>query len=83
MEYSKVYVEVAAAFTVKGSLRPLWLIWEDGRKFEINRVKFCERAPSHVGAILPVKYTCIVEGSEREIYFEPEKMKWFIERPVP
>ncbi len=82
MDYRKVHVEVAALFPSKGGLRPLYIIWEDGRKFEVNRVKFMERAPSHVGSILPVRYTCVVEGRERELYFEPDQMRWFVEAPI-
>ncbi len=82
MEYRKICVEVAARFEKEGGLRPLWLVWEDGRRFEVERVKFIERAPSHVGAIFPVRYTCIIEGRGRELYFEPEAMRWFVEVPV-
>ncbi len=79
MDYRKVCVEVVARFDREGGMRPMWLIWEDGRKFTVDRVKFIERAPSHVGAVLPVRYTCIIEGRGRELFYEPEEMRWFVE----
>ena len=48
MEYEKVYVEVVAKFPAGGGMRPLYLVWEDGRKYEVDRVKFAERAPARV-----------------------------------
>ena len=79
MEIKRVNVETDVRFGREGGLRPLWLIWEDGRKFEIDRVKRVDRAPSQAGSVLPVRYTCVVEGKEKRLYFEPERMAWFVE----
>ena len=48
----KIYVDVIAEFTKDGKLRPLWLIWEDGRKYEIDRIKSCQRAASRKAGAL-------------------------------
>ena len=45
-EVVKKYVQVVAAFSPEGKLLPLCVVWEDGRKFEIDRVKQCVRAAS-------------------------------------
>ena len=45
-EVVKKYVHVVAAFSPEGKLLPLCVVWEDGRKFEIDRVKQCVRAAS-------------------------------------
>lgn len=42
-EVYKKYVQVDATFTEDGKLLPLCVVWEDGRKFEIDRVKQCVR----------------------------------------
>ena len=34
----KVYVQVKVEFTPEGQMRPRELVWEDGRRFEIDRV---------------------------------------------
>ena len=82
MDYQKVNVEVAVNFLKEGGMRPMWIIWEDGRKFFIDRVKFIERASARVGSVLPVRYTCMVGGREKRLYYEPEDMRWFVETPV-
>ncbi len=79
MAYRKVFVEVTAKFAREGGLRPLFVVYEDGRIFEIERVKAVERAPARVGAALPVRYTCVIRGSEHWLYLEPERSRWFVE----
>lgn len=81
MGYRKVCVEVTAKFSREGGIKPLSLTWEDGRKFEIDRVKAVERASARVGALLPVRFTCLISGKERWLYLEPEAMRWFVEAP--
>ena len=75
-------VEVAVNFLKEGGMRPMWIIWEDGRKFFIDRIKLIERASARVGSVLPVRYLCVVEGREKRLYYEPENMRWFVEAPV-
>lgn len=48
-EVYKKYVQVDATFTEDGKLLPLCVVWEDGRKFEIDRVKQCVRAAKPEG----------------------------------
>ncbi len=79
MGLRKVYVTVTAKFSREGGIRPLSLVWEDGRTFSVDRVKAVERAPARVGALLPVRYTCVILGKERWLYLEPEKERWFVE----
>ncbi len=61
-------------------MRPVCLVWEDGRRFTVDRVKHVQRAPARVNAVLPVRYTCIVEGRERMLYFEEDELRWFVEK---
>lgn len=79
MAYKKVCVEILGRFSAEGGLRPVELVWADGKRYSIERVRFVERAPARVGAVLPVRYTCLLNGREKYLYFEPEKMRWFVE----
>lgn len=79
MQYEKVYVEILARFLRGGGMRPTFVVWEDGKRYAVDRVRFVERAPAHVGSVLPMRYTCIVAGRERRLYFETEEMRWFVE----
>ena len=79
MRLRKVCVEVTAKFSREGGVRPLSLVWEDGRTLSVDKVKAVEHAPARVGALLPVRYTCVILGKERWLYFEPERQRWFVE----
>lgn len=79
MHYEKVYVEIFARFLRDGGMRPASVVWEDGCSYPVDRVRSIERVPAHVGSILPVRYTCIVAGRERRLYYEAEEMRWFVE----
>lgn len=79
MNYRKIPVEVVVKFSAEGGMRPLYLVWQDGRKFYVDRVKYCERAPAHVSAVLPVRYTCMIGGKEKQIFYEQESESWFVE----
>ena len=75
----KIYVETAAEFSADGQLKPLWIIWEDGRKFEIDRVLRVERAASRKAVGIGLRYTVMIRGHEHHLYYE-ENYRWFVER---
>lgn len=80
-EVFKKYVQVAATFTPDGKLLPLWVTWEDGRKFEIDRIKQCVRAASRKAGGVGWRYTCMIRGKEAVLYYE-DNFKWFVEAKV-
>ena len=79
MNKYKVYVTVTAEFTADGILLPRSFIWEDGRCYQIDRVKDKRRAASTKAGGVGERYTCIVEGKEVFLYYE-DNNKWFMER---
>lgn len=74
----KIYVETAAEFSADGQLKPLWIIWEDGRKFEIDRVLRVDRAASQKAGGIGLRYTVMIRGQEHHLYYE-ENYRWFVE----
>ena len=60
-------------------MSPVERKWGDGERYPIDRVRFIERAPARVSAIMPVRYTCLIGGKEKYLYFEPDRMCWFVE----
>ena len=42
----KAYVEVIADFSADGRMKPLRLIWEDGRKYDVDRILRVDRCAS-------------------------------------
>lgn len=74
----KIYVQIVVEFSVDGCLRPLWITWEDGRKFEIDRVLRVERAASRKAGGIGLRYTVTIGGHEHHLYYE-ENYRWFVE----
>jgi hypothetical protein len=82
MRYEKEYVVVYAKFIKEGGVRPLEIVWADGKRYVIDKVKFIERAPSRVGGVGVKRFVVIVEGFEKHLYYEKDGERWFVERKV-
>lgn len=82
MRYEKVYVGVIAKFSAEGGLRPMEIVWKDGERFNIDKVKYIERAPSKVGGILTKRYTVLINGLEKQLFFDERMERWFVERKI-
>ena len=85
----KVYVTVNVDFDEAGQMLPRWLIWEDGLRYDIDRVKaVCSTYAPRAGGNGD-RYTIVVRGQLRYLYFEhsspndPKVGRWFIERRGP
>ena len=83
----KVYVSVDVAFDEDGNMRPAFLTWEDGTKYEIDKVIDCCRAASLKAGGCGDRYTIRVGGKETFLFFEhnPSQYsscvgRWFVER---
>jgi len=79
MKTQKVYVDVIAEFTADGVLLPRQITWEDGRKYEITRIKSKRRAASTRAGGVGEKYVCVVGGRDVSLFYEDNNM-WFMER---
>lgn len=82
MLYEKIYVGVIVKFSNDGGMRPMEIIWVDGQRFTIDRVKFVEKAPSKVGGLLTKRFTVIIGGFEKLLYYEEKQERWFVERKI-
>jgi hypothetical protein len=74
----KIYVDVLAMFHKDGRLIPVSFEWEDGRKYEIDRVLDVTRAASLKAGGTGMRYTCSVRGHETYLFLEEDR--WFMER---
>ncbi len=74
----KVYVDVEVTHRADGTARPNQIRFEDGEKYEIDRVKYiCRAASTKVGGN-GVRYTVMIAGKETYL-FDEENGKWFVE----
>lgn len=76
---NKVYVDVTAEFSKDGDLVPKSFRWEDGQVYEIERIKDVRRAASLKAGGVGMRYTCVIGGQEKHLFYEDNNM-WFIER---
>lgn len=74
-----VYIEVEARFTLLGQVIPLEVIWSDGRRFAVTRVRSVSNASPRGGAVCPVRYDCEIEGNRRRLYYDGDSRRWFVE----
>ena len=73
----KVYVEVTAHFDLEGNMMPLEILWEDGRRFEVDRVLDRRRAASLKAGGVGIRYLCRIRGKETCLFYEGPR--WFVE----
>lgn len=73
----KVYVEVVARFDIEGKLTPLEIVWEDGRRFEVDRVLDVRQAASLKAGGVGLRFLCRIRGRETYVFFEDPR--WFVE----
>ncbi len=73
----KKYVDIQAVFSKEGRILPQYIIWEDGRRFEIDRVRDIRPAASLKAGGAGIRYTCDICGHTRYIFLE--ETRWFVE----
>lgn len=83
----KVYVAVRAEFNEDGIMLPREITWEDGEKFEIDRVLDIRQAPALKAGGQGDRYTIMVKGKQSYLFFERSTNltgnvigRWFVER---
>lgn len=73
----KVFVDVIAEFTKEGELRPISFIWNDGTRYNIDKVYEYKKAASLKAGGHGIRYKCKVMGKDIFLYLEEDR--WFIE----
>lgn len=74
----KRYVAVEARFDEGGGMRPLCVVWEDGRRFSVDRVMEVRRAASLKAGGTGLRYRCLIGGRERYLFLKIRAglLKW-------
>lgn len=75
----KAYVEVLARFTVDGQLLPVSIVWESGKRYEIDRISRIQRMASRKAGGAGICYTCRILNREIRLFYE-ENGLWFVTR---
>ena len=77
MESIKTYVEVLLRVDEEGRNHPLCIMWEDGRKFEIDKICDIRRACAMKTGGTAIRYTIRIK--EKITYLYEDEGKWFVE----
>ena len=83
----KVYVAVKADFREDGIMMPREITWEDGTKFEIDRILDIRQAAAIKAGGQGDRYTVRIKGKQSYLFFERSTNqtgnnigRWFVER---
>ena len=77
----KVYVGVDSYTDESGHMLPRSVHWEDGRRFEIQKVLDERRAASLKAGGNGVRFTCLINGQTTYLFFEGPR--WFVDAVQP
>lgn len=72
----KKYVSVITLIEKNGKLRPLAILWENGVRYEIDRILEVRKTFSQLGGC-GILYSCMIQGKRRNLFYEVDR--WFIE----
>jgi hypothetical protein len=79
-EIKKEYVSILAQIHRDGTIQPLGILLEDGRKYDIDEVKDKCRAASLKAGGCGIRYT--IRIGSRDTYLFDEDGRWFVELHV-
>ena len=65
----KKYVDVLTVMGKNEVLKPVAVLWDNGIKYEIDRVLQIRNKASSVGGC-GLCYECVIQGQKRDLYFE-------------
>ena len=81
MNYKKIYVAIDLLVRTDGSMRPKYMIWENGISYPIDRVLHITPAASLKVGGRGIRYTVLISGKERYLFYEDGR--WFVEAKAP
>lgn len=73
----RAYVRVVVEVSPEGRVRPLEVEWEDGRRFEVDRLLDVRRAAATKAGGQGMRYTVRILG--HETYLFEDEGRWFVE----
>lgn len=83
----KVYVPVDVEFQSDGTMLPRIIVWEDGTRYEIDRVIDIRQAAAMRAGGQGDRYTIMIDGKQSYLFFERSANltgnnigRWFVER---
>ena len=76
MDRIKKYVPVLVHFDQEGKMTPVMIEYDEGQKFEIDKIVDVRRAACQSVGGVGDRYTVRIQGRESYLWFE--KGRWFV-----
>ena len=74
----KTYVDVICKYSKNGNIMPLYIVWNNGQKYSIDKITQIIPAASLYSGGIGLRYTCCIGDQQRYLFLE--EGKWFIEK---
>lgn len=78
----KQYVDVVALMHSDGRVTPQTIVWDDGRRFDVDRVYGCRQAHSLKVGGSGMRYEVRVGGHVTYLWYDDYRRAWFVEAKV-
>lgn len=75
----KKYVDVVSLTSADGLVTPQAVIWDDGRRFAIDKVTDRRQAHSLKVGGTGMRYTILVGGRQTHLWYDDYRGSWFVE----
>jgi hypothetical protein len=75
----KLSVSMNATYQTDGHIIPECIIWDDGRKFPIDKVLHIKPEYELKSGGTGTRYLCLIGGRERYVYFDGKC--WYVDVP--
>ena len=73
------YVQALVRFDVEGHMAPVEIIWDDGTRYEIDRVLSVDRRAFSGAGGSTLRFTVRIQGRQRYLWWEYESThRWFV-----
>lgn len=76
--FKKVFVEVIVKYDLEGDKIPLCILWNDGRRFLIDKLLEKKERPSMKTGGRGIRYKCRITGRDTYLWHDSDG-KWYVE----
>lgn len=74
----RTLVDVVCLHDREGNVKPLWILWEDGTRYSVDRITQVKRAASLKNGGAGLRYTCRIHSAWRYLFYADDR--WFVEK---
>ena len=73
----RIYVITVVQFDTEGKITPLWIVWSNGKQYEIDRILSTQIPPSLRSGANGYRFHVRILGQERTLGYDGRR--WYIE----